>query len=98
MRDFRKELVGITKNNNLVLELRGRHCNLYKLQTINMDCKVVVSIIFWRVYDLIKVLYEYYNVELYNKYITKVDRKSLHVMTAFYNKRMFKFGDVMEVN
>ncbi|ACK89480.1 hypothetical protein bthur0009_28220 [Bacillus thuringiensis serovar andalousiensis BGSC 4AW1] len=36
--------------------------------------------------------------ELYNKYITKVDRKSLHVMTAFYNKRMFKFGDVMEVN
>ena len=51
-----------------------------------MDCKVVVSIIFWRVYGLIKVLYEYYNVELYNKYITKVDRKSLHVMTAFIIK------------
>ncbi|MCU5028120.1 hypothetical protein OB982_07460 [Bacillus cereus] len=63
-----------------------------------MDCKVVVSIIFWRVYDLIKDLYEYYNVELYNKYITKVDRKRLHVTTAFYKKRMFKFGDVIEVN
>lgn len=48
-----------------------------------MDCKVVVSIIFWRVYDLIKGLYEYYNVELYDKYITKVDRKPLHVMPAF---------------
>ncbi|APT26525.1 hypothetical protein CKL83_29230 [Bacillus anthracis] len=53
------------------------------MQTKNMDCKVVVSIIFWRVYDLIKGLYEYYNVELYDKYITKVDRKPLHVMTAF---------------
>ncbi len=98
MKDLRKELVGDYKNNNLVLELRRRHSNLYKVQTINIDCKVVVSIIFWRVYDLIKDLYEYYNVELYNKYITKVDRKPLHVMTAFYNKRMFKFGDVIEVN
>lgn len=71
------------KNNNLLLELRWRHINLYKVQTKNMDCKVVVSIIFWRVYDLIKGLYEYYNVELYDKYITKVDRKPLHVMTAF---------------
>ncbi|ACK93671.1 hypothetical protein bthur0014_28180 [Bacillus thuringiensis IBL 4222] len=34
------------KNNNLVLELREIHINLYKVQTGNIDFTIVVSTIF----------------------------------------------------
>lgn len=34
------------KNNNLVLELRGIHINLYKVQTKNIAFKVTDSTIF----------------------------------------------------
>ncbi len=37
---------GLQKNNNLLLELRWRRINLYKVQTKNIDCKVVVFTIF----------------------------------------------------
>ncbi len=43
---FEKRMSGGLKNNNLLLELRWRHINLYKVQTKNIDCKVVVSTIF----------------------------------------------------
>lgn len=36
--------------------------------------------------------------DLYKKYITNVDRNPLCLMIAFHNQRMFKFGDVIEVN
>lgn len=36
--------------------------------------------------------------DLYKKHITNVDRNPLCLMIAFHNKRMFKFGDVIEVN
>jgi len=55
-----------------------------------------------RDYELIKDLSRYYNVSLYKKYITVADINPLNKMItctdAFHNQRMFKFGDIIEVN
>ncbi|KAA8488771.1 YolD-like family protein [Bacillus cereus] len=44
----------------------------------------------------------YYNVSLYKNYITVADinplNKTITCIDAFHNQRMFKFGDIIEVN
>jgi len=44
--EFEKRINVGLKNNNLVLELREIHINLYKVQTGNIDFTIVVSTIF----------------------------------------------------
>ncbi|ASL65836.1 hypothetical protein FORC47_2991 [Bacillus cereus] len=44
--EFEKRSNAGLKNNNLVLELRGIHINLYKVQTKNIAFKVTDSTIF----------------------------------------------------
>ncbi|AQY39626.1 hypothetical protein CN498_22295 [Bacillus thuringiensis] len=55
-----------------------------------------------RDYELIKDSSGYYNVSLYKNYITVADinplNKTITCTDAFRNQRMFKFGDIIEVN
>ncbi|MBE7096668.1 YolD-like family protein [Bacillus cereus] len=52
--------------------------------------------------ELIKYSSSYFNVYLYKNYITVADinplNKTITCTDAFRNQRMFKFGDVVEVN